>query len=153
MDIIDIPSTSLYRHASRPKFILMRMCQPHGSGVITAWGKFVHLSEDEVRLKGLDIILRDLKEFPSRDSSFCSEFTGSLEHKRKVRRVLRDYWQVSISLRAGPALWIGPMVETGRNRGVGYAEDRIVVALPCSNEKFYGFLCQAYDRCCVVYTR
>ena len=143
----------LYRHASRPKFILMRMCQPQDSGVITARGRFVHLPDEEVRLKGIDIILQDLKEFPSRDSSPGSEFTGSLEHKRKVRKMLRDYWNVSISLRTGPVLWIDPIVETGRNRGVGYAEDRVVVPLPCSNKNFYEFLCQAYDRCCVVYTR
>ena len=121
--------------------------------MITAWGKFVYLSEDEVRLKGLDIILQDLREFPSRDRSFDSEFTGSLEHKRKVRKMLRDYWRVSISLRAGPVLWVDPTVETGRDRGVGYAEDRIVVPLPCSNEKFYEYLRQAYGKCCVAYTR
>ena len=53
------------------------------SGSITAWGKFMHLTEDEVRVKGLDIILRDLKEFPSRDSSFGSQFTGRLSTKEK----------------------------------------------------------------------
>src|SRR5512138_1099158 len=137
MDTLDIPSSTLCRHARRSEFMLMRMCQPEGFGVITAWGKFVHLSDDEVRLRGLDIILEDLKQFPSRDSTVGSEFTGSLEHKRKLRKMLRDYWAVGISLRAGPVLWLAPVVETGRDRGVGYAEDRIVVPLPCSNERFY----------------
>ena len=153
MDLIDIPATSLYRHARKPQFILMRMYQPEGSGVIMSWGKFLHLSEDEVRRKGLDIVLRDLKEFPLRDSSVGSEFAGSLEHKRQVRKMLREYWCVSISMRTGPVVWIDPIVETGRNRGVGYAEDRIVLPLPSSNQKFYGCLRQAYDKCCVAYTR
>jgi hypothetical protein len=131
----------------------MRMCQPEGSGVITAWGKFVYLSADDLRQKGLKIILKDLKEFPSRDSSFGSEFTGTPEHKRKLRKMLRDYWSVSISLRDGPELWLDPIVETGRDRGTGFAEDRIFVPLPCSNKKFYDCLKQAFEKCCVAYTR
>lgn len=115
------------------------------------WGEFVYLSEEDVRTKGLDIVLVDLAGFFARDCSLGSEFTISPERKKKAWKLLGECDEVGISLHFGQELWIDPIVVTGRRRGVGYAEDRFFLSLPSTNERFFAVLTKAYEKCCRVY--
>ena len=146
-----IPSTSLHWHAKKSQYILQRWYRPPDSGVCETWGEFVYLTEDDVRKKGLDIILVDLAGFDSRHKSVHSEFTGSPERKKRASKLLREADKVSISLHFGDELWISPIVTDGRGRGTGFEEDLLFLSLPSTNEKFFAILKEAYDKCCRVY--
>lgn len=146
-----IPSTSLHRHSRKPQYILKRWCRPKVSGVLKPWGEFVYLSEDDVRKKGLDIILVDLAGFAARHCSLDSEFTISPQRTKKAWKLLGECDEVAISLHCGSELWIDPIVVTGHRRGVGYVEDRFYLSLPSTNEKFFAVLKKAYEKCCRVY--
>jgi hypothetical protein len=145
-----IPTTTIYRHVRQPKYVLMPMCISKQHHWTTAWGKLVHLTEDDVRTRGLDIILRDLQEFSTRDSDIGAEVNGSGTDARRARRLLRGCWQVEINLRPGPKLELGAMMDIGKDRGVGRPEDCFELPLPSSPEVFFHTLSDAFERCCVV---
>jgi hypothetical protein len=115
------------------------------------WGAFVYLPEDDVRKKGLDIILLEFADFATRRQPVSSDFTGSPERKKRARKLLRESDEVSLSLHFGNELWIDPIVTDGRGRGTGFAEDRLFLSLPSTSEKFFAILKEAYDKCCRVY--
>jgi hypothetical protein len=148
-----VPISELYKHAHKPKYIVQHMCVHKGAGYTTSWGRLEHLSEEDVQTRGLQIILRDLDEFASRDSDVGAETNGLTLEAKKARRLLRDYWHVSICLRPGPALELNPICETGRDSGIGYPEDRVTVSLPCTQETFLRILQDAFERCCVIKNR
>ena len=106
-----------------------------------------------MQTRSLQIIQRDLDEFATRDSDVGAETNGLTPEAKKARRVLRDYWHVSIGLRPGPSLELNPVCEVGRDSGIGYPEDRITVSLPCTQEKFWRILQDAFERCCVIKDR
>jgi hypothetical protein len=132
-------------------YILERWCRPKDSGLLKPWGEFVHLSETDVRNKGLDIILADLATFRTRDCSAGSEFTISPQRKKKAWKLLGECDEVAISLHLGSELWIDPMIVTGRRKARGEQKDRLFLSLPSTNEKFFSILEEAYEKCCTVY--
>lgn len=148
-----VSTAEIYKHAHKPKYILLHMCVDKENGIRTAWGKLEHLSEEDVQSRGLQIIQRDLDEFASRDSDVGAEINGFTPEAKKARRLLRDCWHVSICLRRGPALELSPICETGRDSGIGYPEDRVTVSLPCMQENFWRILQDAFERCCVIKDR
>jgi hypothetical protein len=147
---MSIPSSDIYRHVRQQKYILVSMCNDKPHLWNTAWGKLVHLTEEDVRTQGLDIILRDLQEFSSRDSDVGAEVNGLGPEAKRARRLLRECWQVGITLRPGPKLELQAMMDTGKDRGIGKPEDRVTLPLPSSPEEFFRTLSEVFERCCVV---
>ena len=144
------PLVNIYRHAHLTKYILEHLCVLKPTGGCTPWGKLLHLTEEEMRTKGLQIVLADLEEFESRDSDDGAETNGVTPGAKKARKMLRDYWSVWVATRPGPALEITPLLETGRDSAVEYPEGRAIIRLPCSSEKFFKTLNRAFDKCCVL---
>ncbi len=129
------------------------MCPDKHQHWTTAWAKLVHLTEEDVRTQGIDIVLRDLEEFSTRDSDVGAEVNGSGPEAKRARRLLRECWEVGITLRPGPRLELQAIMDVGKDRGIGAPEDSFVLSLPCSQETFFQSLSDAFDRCCVMKDR
>ena len=147
---MSIPSTAIYRHVRQPKYILMPMCIHKQQHWVTAWGNLVHLTEHDIRTQGLEITLRNLEEFSTRDSDVGAEVNGFGQEAKRARRLLRECWQVGITLRDGPILELQPMIDLGKDRSTGDPEDCLTLSLPSSSEAFFGLLARAFEKCCVV---
>jgi len=141
----------VYKHGTKDTFLLLRAAPlgPEG-GASTAFGEFVHVSLDDMRTKGLDLILADLREYPNRDPNHGSVVNGLTPEAKKARKFLRDYDEVIICLESESALSLGPVCVTGRSRDSGTVRkvDVRIISLPCSNEAFFHELRQAFDKCC-----
>ena len=116
------------------------------------FGDFVHLSAEDMRNKGLALILADLQEYPSRNPEHGSVVHGFTPEAKKAVKFLRDYDEVNVSLDSESVLILGPVCVTGRARrsGVVNKEDVHLISLPCSNEVFFQKLLGAFEKCCYV---
>lgn len=146
---MSLPSTEIYRHVREPKYILMPLCIDKKDRHTTAWGKLVHLTEEDMRTRGLSIVLHDLEEFSSRDSSVGAEVNGMGPEAKRARRQLREYWHVGITLRPGPKLELQAIMDIGKDRGIG-VDDYAELPLPSSPEVFFRTLNETFERCCVI---
>lgn len=144
-----IATLDLYRHAHEPKFILVRHApDKQVSGVHVPWGELIHLSDEEVRVRGIEIVLADLREFTSRDSD-AEAVWSRVGARKNAEKVLRDYFGVSIGLLEQPMLDVWSWHESARGRRVTLPEDHFQLALPCSAQLFYATISDAFNRCTV----
>src|SRR4051794_8910681 len=62
------PNIAVYKHATKGDYVFLRHAPlgPEG-GASTAFGEFVHVSADDMRNKGLDLILADFEEYSNRN--------------------------------------------------------------------------------------
>jgi hypothetical protein len=144
------PCTDLYRHVRRREYIMLSWCVSKQHGMTTAWGKLVPLSEEDIRERGLQMVLRDLEGFSKRESDVGAEINGKTPEAKRARKRLRECWQVIITLRPNSVLEFQPMQDIGKDRGVGNAEDRLTIQLPSSPQEFFRVLNEAFDKCCVI---
>ena len=131
----------------------MRFWKQDASSFLWQWGDLVHMTQEDVRTRGLDILLGEFYDFQDRSKSAPSEVTSSPKEKRRAGRLLSDCDQVSISLHSGPELWIQPVIITGRGSGRGDPKDKVVLPLPSDNLRLLEALDTAYSRCATVYDR
>jgi hypothetical protein len=145
------PGCTILRHTKDPsRFILERMCELKGIGCLTSWGRLVHLTEHDIRTRVIQLILEDFAEFQSRDSDDGAEASGLSSDAKRVRKMLREFDAISVSLESSTALHLAPVCKTGWDRGSGFPEDMVTVPLPCAPETFFGILTDAFGRCRVV---
>jgi hypothetical protein len=147
------PNIAVYKHATKGDYLLLRHAPlgPEG-GASTAFGDFVHLSAEGMRTKGLDLILADFQEYPSRDPKHGSVVSGFTPEAKKASKLLKNYDQVSVWLTSESMLSLGAVSVTGRGResGVVRKTDVEPVSLPCPNEAFFDKLLRAFEKCCYV---
>jgi hypothetical protein len=145
-----IATLDLYRHAHEPKFILVRHAPDKQlSGISFPWGELVHLSDEQIRVRGIEIVMADFLEFASRDCDAEAVWSNPAARK-KAQRILRDYFSVSVGLLEQPILDIWSWHETARGRRVTLPEDHFQLAVPCAPETFYATISEALERCVVL---
>src|SRR5689334_17191566 len=118
------PNIGVYKHATKGDYVFLRHAPlgPKG-GASTAFGEFVHVSAEVMRAKGLDLILADFQEYPSRDPEHGSVVNGFTPAAKKARKVLKDYYDwVVVSLTSESVLSLGPVCVTGRARESGVVD-------------------------------
>jgi hypothetical protein len=140
------PSTEVYKHVIEKNFLLLRNA-PVAFGAYTPYGDFVHVNTDDIRHKGLDMILADLQEFQSRDPAHGSVVTGLKPEEERARDFLKDYDRVSVLLHPEPLIELSAV-----DGGVFRQHDMVVVRPPCSNEAFFQRLEEAFHMCCLLRT-
>jgi len=148
------PNIGVYKHATTGAYLFLRGAPlgPEG-GASTAFGEFVHVSAEDMRAKGLDLILADFQEYPGRDPKHGSVVSGFTPEAKKASKFLKDYYdQVSVWHTSESVLSLGPFCVTGRAResGVVNKDDVQLISLPCSNEVFFQKLLGAFEKCCNV---
>jgi hypothetical protein len=148
---MDHPSISVYKHGTKDAYLFFRHA-PLGNGATTNYGEFVHVSADDMRNKGVGLILADFQEYSQRDPKHGSVIDGFSPEAKKASKFLRAYDQVHVSLQSESVLSLGPVCVTSRSgdSGVVNKQDVSLVSLPCSNEAFFQKLTAAFDKCCYL---
>jgi hypothetical protein len=72
---------------------------------------------------------------------------------KRAKRLLSDYWLVTISLVTSDCLKIQPVCDAGRGKWQAFREHEMLIHTSAPPEEFYSTLEQAFSRCCVVYDR
>jgi hypothetical protein len=147
------PNIAVYKPAAKGDYLFLRHAPlgPQG-GASTAFGDLVRVSAEDMRTKGLDRILADFQEYPSRNPKYGSLVSGCTTEAKKARKLLKDYDQVSVWFSSEPVLSLGAVSVTGRagESGLVRKEDVESISLPCSNEAFFQKLLRVFERCCYV---
>jgi hypothetical protein len=147
----DHPSVGVYKHGTKDAYLFLRHA-PLGNGASTTYGEFIQVSADDMRSKGLDLILADFQEYSQRDPKHGSVIHGFSPDAKKASKFLRAYNQVDVSRQSESVLSLGPVCVTGRSgfSGVVNKQDVSLVSLPCSNEAFFQKLTAAFEKCCYL---
>src|SRR5688572_15692065 len=114
----DHPSIAVYKHGTKDAYLFLRHA-PLGDGASTKYGEFVHVSADDMRNKGLDLILADLQEYSQRNPKHGSVIYGFSPEAKKASKFLRAYDQVHVSLQLESVLSLGPVCVTSRSGDSG----------------------------------
>ena len=145
------PIISVYKHGTKDAYLFLRNA-PLTNGASTTYGEFMHVSAEDMRNKGLDLILADFQDYPKRDPRHGSVIHGFSAEAKKAGKFLRAYDKVKVWLQSDSVLCFGPFCITSRsgNSGVVRKQDVSTVSLPCSKEVFFQHLTAAFDKCCYL---
>jgi hypothetical protein len=128
-------SLSLYRERKTRNYLILRYAKTY------AVGKFVPISTLEMRDKGLDIVLKYLKDEPPPRTGEKPELNTF--SKEEERAFYRNHQHVTIAFGKPEILELHPMYRQGSGF-VSHREEVIQVPLPCTNEQFLDALDRAY---------
>ena len=141
-----IACLSVLKHKRTGAFSIINFAEDEEFGFCVASGKILRVSHESMEEEGLEIVLRNLREYSNRRAPSKTEF----ESIPKAERPTFDdnQFDVGISLREqNTELWLSPMEPGTRGGAVGEPEKRIVIKLPCDNSEFYERLNEAFGRC------
>lgn len=101
---------------------------------------------DRMKEGGLNIILRDLREFSDRAEPLDSENAQFDKMSSSERaKFYKQNKSVSITLRDGQ-LWIVPLIPGRNNSTIGYAEQAVKIPIEQTNvQEFYEKLMGQYE--------
>jgi hypothetical protein len=139
------PVCDIYVNKETKDFILENSAwtEEYG-GLIIGCGPSVHISNNEMKTSGVEIVLRNLKGFFNRKKNEKTEY--EMMTKNQQQKFLREHNLVSIYLDKNNFLEILPWKREGGGH-IGIPEGKIVVNLPCTNEEFYQKLMESFEKC------
>jgi hypothetical protein len=146
------PIISVYKHGTKDVYLFLRQAPLGNGGMSTTYGEFVHVSADDMRNKGLDLILADFREYSQRDPKHGSVIHGFSPKAKKANKYLRAYDEVHVWLESESVLGFGPVCVTSRSGDSGIVDKQDVtsVTLPCSSDVFFQNLTAAFGKCCYL---
>jgi hypothetical protein len=138
------PGLSLYKNKSSGSLVIINFAVDELYGMNKAWGPMVHLTVDEFRNSGINIILDNLQGFADRDSN---DGDAMSKLPRNVQRTFdREHLLVSIRQESPSQLICTPMHPAKPAGHIGDRSEEIVVNLPCVAEEFYSKLNAAFEK-------
>jgi hypothetical protein len=130
------------------KFKILNFAIHHEFGYSVGWGDFVPVSVEDIRTRGVQIILNNLEGFFLRDTRDKSKLYSMSKMSQREQRLLeRDHHVVGIDNYKDNLLRLMPMSRYPSGGYVGDVKDQIELQLPCDNEEFYQNLLEAFRRC------
>lgn len=129
-------SLHVFRGRKADEYLIQRFANSYAAGT------FTRVSAAEMSERGVDIILKYIKEEPETRKGDKPELTTMSKEERAA--FYRNHLGISIHLVANTKIMIGPL----RRRGSGFVvpRDKIIeLSLPCTNGTFLDALVRAYD--------
>jgi hypothetical protein len=137
------PYVDVWRDKKTGDFLILNFAEDPGwKGVYREIDARIPVAREEMKERGLDLILASLASFEERQSqapSWLSEEGAEFKKKRRrhvevtVRKIAPDELELDPSRKEGGG-WIGSA-----------PEDRILVRLPCDCHSFFNILSEALD--------
>lgn len=118
---------------------------------VTPWGSLVRYSETEMRQRGERIVTDAFAGFYDRKEADGAERNGMTPEAKRAKRLLSEYWLMTISLVTSDCLRLQPVCDAGRGQKRSFREHEILLHISAPPEEFYGMLEQAFSKCCVIY--
>jgi hypothetical protein len=139
------PGLDIFCHKTTGDIVILNYAVRPLYGAKVGWGPMVHVTADQMRERGLDLISENLAGFESRDGSDGSEFQKLPRHEK--RRFESDHLLVSVRQEHSSRLILTPMHPAEGNNGfIGDRVEELEVNLPCSTEEFFRSLTLALQR-------
>ncbi len=139
------PVCELYFNNKTNNFILVNYVRTEEYGGWTvSCGPFIHILQSEIKISGIDIILKNLKEFFYRVKTEKSEY--EMMTKVQEQKFRKEHKVISIDLENENLISLLPM-QSKKSGHIGKPEHKITVTLPCTGDKFYMKLKDAFEKC------
>jgi hypothetical protein len=135
----------LLRQKKAGDFVIMNYAVDPEHGWLAGSGRLIKIARDELKIKGLEIILDNLLAFDDRifEQSEFAAWTMS-----EKRRFYQSHDDVKITLRGQKQLELQPMVPARTKIGShGDKKDVIALELPTTSSNLWKSLVKAYSRC------
>jgi hypothetical protein len=141
------PACDLRRHVSQPIYYLQSYCQDKHTRIHHNWGHLASFSETDMKSRGLDIVLADLREFPHRDSERRLETSNKTPEGKRDAKAWRESVPVFISLLPDGAIQLTPTAKWSRAAWTHLTDESLTLKQPTTPEAFFQALTTAFDRC------
>jgi len=117
------------------------------TGIYTNWAQLLTVAEEQMRERGLERIMGDLREFPSRDVTRRSiPDTKSPDGKRDAK-ARRESVPVLVRLLPADAIEFTPCARWSRSAWTHLTDKAVVLRQPTTPLAFFQALSDAFDRC------
>ncbi|SRR5436309_1100655 len=137
----------ILRHLERPIYHLVPSCRDKASGVITNWGPVISISEEEMRSHGLDLLLAEFREFPSRDSAARSVPNPRTPEGRREAKAWRESVPICVTFMEDGTIKFIPCARWGRGAWEHLTDSALALKQPTTPTEFFQTLCTAFERC------
>ncbi len=141
------PHCTVLRDAERQTYFVEPHCIDSHTGVITNWGPLIALTKEDMSQRGLELVIRELQEFPSRDSAQRSVPQNNSSDGRRDARRRRASVPVFVEMVPDGALALTPSASWSRWAWTDLADKTIRLTLPTTPSEFFRTLESAFDRC------
>lgn len=139
-----VPCCTIYLNIHNGSFKLESFAVETEFAFTASFGKLKLITETDMKLRGLEMLLSDLQQFASRKNVETSEMEKMSAQQRNA--FYKAHKQVSVSLLPSRILRIEPMQKCGGGFE-GIAGGQILIDNSCSNEDFYVKLMGAFVQC------
>lgn len=135
------------RHVSQPVYFLQSYCREKQTGIHTNWGYLVSLTEAEMKLQGLGLVLADLREYPHRDSDHRLPTSNKTPEGKRQDKAWRESVPVLVSHLPDGTLEFTPAARWSRSAWTHLTDRTLTLQQPTTPEAFFEMLTAAFDRC------
>jgi hypothetical protein len=137
----------ILRHLERPVYHLEPCCRDKASGAFLNWRPLVQVSEDEMRSRGLDLVLAEFHEFLGRDSDRRSVPSRETADGRREAKVRRESVPIFVSLLQDGTIELIPCARWSRSAWTHLPDSAVIIKQSATPTEFFDAVTTAFQRC------
>jgi hypothetical protein len=137
----------ILRSTKQSVYYLESHCVDRRTGIYTNWAQMLAVSDEQMRKQGLQQVMADLREFPSREIAQRSVPDTKSPDGRRDAKARRESVPVLVTLLPADAIEITPCARWSRSAWNHLADRTIVLQQPTTPVAFFQALSDAFDRC------
>lgn len=137
-----IPICDLYMNKDKTLFLLGSCAIESTYGMTVTYGNLKHILQEDMKSRGLDIVLKDLEEFPRREKKQDEKSELQKMTPAEEKKFHKDHRYILLQQNNKNTLEMTPMKPVKK----GFSGNKeTVVSLPCTNADFFESLMQAFE--------
>ena len=141
------PNCTVLKDATRQAYFVEALCMDKHTGIVTNWRPLITLSKEEMGLHGFDVVMKELREFCTRDSDQRSVPASSSPEGRRDAKWRRASVPVSIELKSDGSILLTPCAQWSRSAWTFLTDKAATLSPPISRAEFINKLEMAFDQC------
>jgi hypothetical protein len=146
------PNCTVLKDAQRQTYFVEALCVDKHTGILTNWRPLIALSKEDMVLHGFDVVMRELREFSTRDSDQRSVPASSTPEGRRDAKWRRASVPVSVELKPDGSILLTPCARWSRSAWTFLTDRAATLSPPIPPAEFINKLELAFDQCVAAAT-
>jgi hypothetical protein len=117
------------------------------SGAFLNWCPLVQVSEDDMRSHGLDLLLAEFREFPTRDSNARSVPSRETADGRRDAKIRRESVPIFVTLLQDGTIEFIPCARWSRSAWIHLSDSVVTIKRSAMSAEFFDAISTAFERC------